>query len=186
MTGDSRPRDEISRYLDEAVREHGVGLRRFIRQLRFNFDHATQEDIAQQVWTEFVNHVRRSGPGDVLKQEAYLYRITSHVALRFAKQRGLRAQEAAVRCDDAEPGDSSEQPHEDSEDLVIVRAQLREAVAKLAEPYRSFMLLKMDGKTYEQIAALMECSRAKVGRVLEEARARMTRHLGPKQGRAPQ
>jgi RNA polymerase sigma-70 factor (ECF subfamily) len=143
--------------IDQLYRDHGhVVLRRARSLLRSDSE---ARDAVQDI---FLDLLRRPEQLDgVVKITGWLYRTTTHHCLNK-----LRDQRGRVRILDAFQPPASVAPR--SEAFAQVRALLN----RLPEPLGEVAIYHhLDGMTYDEIAALLGCSRRQVGYLIERLHA---------------
>jgi RNA polymerase sigma-70 factor (ECF subfamily) len=161
---------EAEAAIDALYREHGhVVLRRARALLR---SESEARDAVQDIFLGLLRHPEQlTGIGRVT---AWLYRVTTHHCLNaLRRRRGRGRLLGALRA-------SSESPAR-SEQL----AQVRSLLARLPDPLAEVTVYHhLDGMTYDEIAAMLGCSRRQVGYMLERVRTIATSDE-PQRGTAP-
>jgi RNA polymerase sigma-70 factor (ECF subfamily) len=158
--------------------EHGARIHRFLRDLLG--DAALAADATQET---FFRAYKKLADLDESRVAPWLFGIARNVSLEMRRAR-FRASRHVVSTGE-EPSDapapgSPESDYLGREALRVVAA----ALAKLPEERGAMLLLRLDhGLSYEDIAAAMDCSLAKVKveifRAREVLRATMAEYDGP-------
>jgi len=123
-------------------------------------DEAAAEDIVQEVFLRFIKH--RDRGDEERATAAYLYRMTSNLALNYVRDRKHRAQ----LLDRNRPYETAaEDKPIDAMTARDVLAQVTDEEAQIATYYY------VEGLEQHEIAALLQMQRRTVGRRLERFRA---------------
>ena len=145
---------------------------------KFLRDRAVAEDVVQEAW---IRLSARDGNGeDIAHPRSYLYSIVRNLALDWMR-RGPR--ETTVPAG-TPPWASVPDPAPSSETVVLQRDEMRvllEAVAELPEKVQAaFRLYRLEEKTLQEVAALLNVSVARAHQMVREAGVHATeRLLGP-------
>lgn len=153
--------------------EHGR-LRTFVRRLVRN--PATAEDLVQQA---FANLLGKSGD-DAPASSAYVTQAVRNLALNHLRDARRRAEVEIAGLDVTQVADARPSP----EMAVLYRSELRrllEAIAQLPPRRRqAFVLNRIEGLSYEEIATRMGVSRNTVISQVVAAMADLDRRLPAK------
>ena len=147
--------------IDRLYREHGHVVLRRARELLRSEAEAT--DAVQDI---FLSLLQRPEQLDgVTRITAWLYRATTHHCLNR-----LRNRRGRIRLlDSLRPASSVASRGE-------MLAQVRSLLAQLPDPLAEVAVYHhVDGMTYDEIAAILGCSRRQVGALLERLREIMAR-----------
>jgi RNA polymerase sigma-70 factor (ECF subfamily) len=143
--------------IDELYRTHGHVVYRRARELLRSASDAT--DAVQDIFLSIVN--RPEQLAGVVRVTAWLYRATTHYCLNK-----LRDRRGRMRLLGALRPASSVAPRSEA------FAQLRSLLDRLPEPLAEVAVYHhLDGMTYDEIAALLGCSRRQVGYLIERLHA---------------
>lgn len=141
--------------------------------------HQDAEDTTQEVLTRYWRHASTVDPERV---EGWLVRVTTNVCRDLIRKRRSRredmATEATEQALDAAPSGEPDPcvVAESSE----ARTQIEEQLAKLAEPYRSLLILReVQGLSYQAIGAALEMPLSTVRVYLHRGRRKLAERLKP-------
>jgi RNA polymerase sigma-70 factor (ECF subfamily) len=153
--------------LDELIARHRPRLVRLgVRALG---DRARAEDVAQETFLRVLRHAPSYRPRGQFA--AWLLTIASRLCLNATRDRDRRAELPL----DSAPHPASPSSPERSLEL----RELRGALAKLRPRYRLALVLKaVEGLSYREIAAILDCSEADVANAVFRARKALARELG--------
>jgi RNA polymerase sigma-70 factor (ECF subfamily) len=148
--------------IERLYREHGHVVLRRARELLRSEVEAT--DAVQDI---FLSLLQRPGQLDgVTRITAWLYRATTHHCLNRLRNRRGRLK----ILDGLRPASSVDSRGE-------LLAQVRSLLEQLPEPLGEVAVYyHVDGMTYDEIAAILGCSRRQVGALLERLRAVVARN----------
>lgn len=167
---ESQPTKDAVR-LDELVREIRPKLLAVaLRLTRGN--RAEAEDLAQEALARGVKNFPPRGKGG--SYEAWFITILRNLFLDECKRRKNRPVTASI---DKEQDVPAPVPEEIPIWARVTREQLERAIKALPEKYRQPYLLKVQGKSYNDIAAELGIPRNTVGTRLREARSRLKKFL---------
>jgi RNA polymerase sigma factor (sigma-70 family) len=158
-------RDAEQRHFVEcAYRAYGHSVLRRARQILG--DEQEARDVMQEVFVALldrpVSFDGRSALG------TYLYSATTHMCLNRLRNRRNRDRLREQRALEFEPGTDPTSPD--------IAATLRQVLAALApEEARAAIHHYLDGMSHAEIGALLNCSRRRVGDLLDRMRARLLR-----------
>ena len=157
--------------LSDLVTRHRDTVVRYFR--RKGLDPAAAEDGAQETFVR----ISRVDPGDLASPEAYLFTVASNVFLERGRRARTRREDRHVHIDTVELIDSEQSPariFEGREALFRLAKILDELPARTKEV---FLLNRMDGLTYTQLATRFGVSvgtiEKQMSRALGHVRARM-------------
>lgn len=154
--------------IERLYREHGHMVLRRARELLRSEAEAT--DALQDI---FLSLLRRPEQLDGVTQiTAWLYRVTTHHCLnRLRNHRGRIQILGSLR------------PVSSVASRAEMLAQVRALLERLPEPLGEVAVYSfVDGMSYDEIAAMLGCSRRRVGYLVERIRAISTRDEMPAQG----
>lgn len=161
----------------------------FAMIVRLVGDHGQVEDLTQEVFVRIFRTAKRYEP--MAKFSTWLYRISANVALNAIRtQRKSRTTQLEMPDGDDESSWRRDVPDEDmpapssSLDVQELADKLREAIDQLPESQRVAILLnKYEHMSYQDIAAVLDCSTMAVKSLLSRARCglrdQLVRYLGP-------
>ncbi len=171
MKMDMRGGDDRHARLSDLVTRHRPTIVRYFR--RKGLDQAAAEDGAQETFVR----ISRVDPGELVSPEAYLFTIASNVFLERGRRARTRREDRHVHIDTVELVGSEHSPariFEGREALIRLGKILEELPARTKEV---FLLNRMDGLTYTQLAARFGVSvgtiEKQVSRALGHIRVRM-------------
>jgi RNA polymerase sigma-70 factor (ECF subfamily) len=148
--------------IERLYREHGHVVLRRARELLRSEVEAT--DAVQDI---FLSLLQRPGQLDgVTRITAWLYRATTHHCLNRLRNRRGRLK----ILDGLRPASSVDSRGELLAQVRSLLEQLPEPLGEVADYYH------VDGMTYDEIAAILGCSRRQVGALLERLRAVVARN----------
>jgi RNA polymerase sigma-70 factor (ECF subfamily) len=168
------------------VERHHRAIIRFVHRFLSTADHATAEDIAQQVFLAAWKAAPSFQPRAAVK--TWLFRIATNACLNHQRSRRRKPAvplagepEAAVSAGRAEAPDAASLERERAETL-------QRAIEALPASQRAAMLLRhVHDLSYAEIASVLETSISAVESLLFRARSRLRDVLEPgKDDRAPQ
>lgn len=152
--------------LSQVYSEHYRSLVRFL--YRQTGDQALAEDLAQEAFVRAIEHQPE-------QPKAWLFQVAANLARDDFRRRAVRrrhlelvrgAGEGAV-----ERGDDAARP-----DIALERnqaaARVRAALDALSANDRDGLLLREEGLSYDEIAAVLNISKGSVGTTLSRARSR--------------
>lgn len=137
----------------ELVRRHRDGIYTFAFYSLKNREDA--EDVTQEVLIRLWNHWRRL-EGDHLK--AWIVRVTRNACVDAVRRRQTRRRhESATEDDEIDRAPGEGPDPERVAEAADFRRRLEAALARLAEPYRSIVILReVQGLAYDEIAAAVD------------------------------
>jgi RNA polymerase sigma-70 factor (ECF subfamily) len=149
-------------------RSHNPAVFRFA--LHMTGDRFQAEEVTQEVFVWLIRHPHAFDPARG-EMGAFLLGVTRRFLLRrFSSEKRLVQFEASFDRANPEP---AREP--DTEDL-------RRAILALPPRYREAVVLcDLEGRSYEEAAALLECALGTVRSRLHRARALLARKLGVKE-----
>ncbi|MCA9672082.1 MAG: RNA polymerase sigma factor, partial [Myxococcales bacterium] len=163
----SRARDGDQQALAELYRRHSAALLRHAR--RMMGDDSAAQDIVQEAFARAIASIGRTR--EELHFKAWIFRITTNLC--------LRALTRAARCRPSEAPDQNVATSDDEADPERVRLRreagvcVQEALGRLPDRYRQILLLReIEQLSYEELADVLELSKANVKVTLHRARAR--------------
>jgi RNA polymerase sigma-70 factor (ECF subfamily) len=138
------------------------------------------EDVAQEVF--FKVHAKLDSFREDSSFFTWLYRVAFNTATDHLKK---RRQERSIQLEDL-----SRLPVEDSADSPAenlsrkdLRAEVRQAMARLPEKFRTILVLReLEGLAYEDLATVLKISKGTVESRLFRARERLRKLLEPELG----
>jgi RNA polymerase sigma-70 factor (ECF subfamily) len=143
----------------------------FLRIYRIVRNLADAQDLTQETFIKALRH--RGQLKDELKAARWLSRIATNAAIDYGR-RNSRA--AFTSIDDALPG------HDENPERILMRAQTRavlDAGLRLLTPReRAALLLRdVEGLPAEEVAGLLNCSKATVRSHIANARTKLRAYL---------
>jgi len=166
----------------EAIyRKYYARVWRFYRGFSVAEDEA--HDLAQDAFKRlYENFAQYRGEGDW----SYLETLARNVLYNWVRARKTSKRHAAmVEIDDPElvfdPPAPEEPDYADRQEEELRRARLRKAVAELPQGQRECLRLRIQGLTYEQIAAALRISLDAVKSRLRDAKRHLRERLGGEQ-----
>jgi RNA polymerase sigma-70 factor (ECF subfamily) len=167
--GRARPEDVEREKVATLYAEHGARIHRFLCDLLR--DRALAADATQETFVRALRHVDAGRDGGLVAP--WLFGIARNVSLemRRARSRAGRVIVPSEGASGAEDGVAAGSPERDLLGREAVRI-VGAALARLSEERRTMLLLRLDhGLAYEEIAATMGISLAKVKVEIFRARA---------------
>jgi len=166
---------------DELVRRNAPKVNTLI--YRFLGDPGQVEDLTQEVFLRVYRTSQRYQP--TAKFSTWLYRIAANLSFNVlrAKRRGQPVQLEIAYSEDGEPfyrdvPDGRHVPPHDRLDSAELRAKVAEAIDQLPENQKVAIILnKYEQKSYEEIAAILDCSTMAVKSLLSRARSNLRNAL---------
>ena len=167
---------------EELVRRNAPKVNTLI--YRFLGDPGQVEDLTQEVFLRVYRTSQRYQP--TAKFSTWLYRIAANLSFNVlrAKRRGQPVQLEIAYSEDGEPfyrdvpDDRNDPPH-DHLDAEELRVKVAEAIDQLPENQKVAIILnKYEQKSYEEIAAILNCSTMAVKSLLSRARSNLRNALG--------
>jgi RNA polymerase sigma-70 factor (ECF subfamily) len=165
---------------DEAYREL---IRRYERPVfslvyRMVRDREAAEDLAQETFIKVLNNIEKYSPE--FKFSSWLFKIANNLAIDSLRRRRLNtvsidgaagaATQAEIEATSFEIGDRSENALDELANKEL-GAAIEVAIAKLRPLYRSCILLRhVDGRSYEEIAQLLDLPLGTVKTYIHRAR----------------
>ena len=162
-----------------AIGDHADGLKTFAT--RMLGDRVAAEDIAQDAFLALYRHLEQ------VPQTAFrpwLYRVARNLCLDVLRRRKFKLRlfrDVATREDDRDPvaaDDFGNTPEEDAESRELEEA-IQAAIAALPTRFReTFVLCEMQGLSYEDAAAILDCPIKTISTRLFRARQRFKAAIG--------
>jgi RNA polymerase sigma-70 factor (ECF subfamily) len=146
---------------------------------RFLGDPGQVEDLTQEVFLRVYRTAARYQP--TAKFSTWLYRIAANLSFNVlrAKRRGQPVQLEIAYSEDGEPfyrdvPDARHVPPHDRLDAEELRGKVGDAINQLPENQKVAIILnKYEQKSYEDIAAILDCSTMAVKSLLSRARSNL-------------
>ena len=162
---------------EELVRRNAPKVNTLI--YRFLGDPGQVEDLTQEVFLRVYRTSQRYQP--MAKFSTWLYRIAANLSFNVlrAKRRGQPVQLEIAYSEDGEPfyrdvPDGRHVPPHDHLDAEELRTKVAEAIDQLPENQKVAIILnKYEQKSYEDIAAILDCSTMAVKSLLSRARSNL-------------
>ncbi|WCL53204.1 RNA polymerase sigma factor [Gimibacter soli] len=174
-------REQISA-LETAITENRPILVNWLRRKLGNDDSA--EDLAQQVFLRAVNY---AGTNEIAEPRALLFKIAANLVINEYRRRAMEAMHFVPLDDDAPANafDATKAESQSPEFQLLHKQQLqllKAAIDALPERQRTaFVMNRFEGKTYPDIAAVMQVSVSTIEKYMMEA----LRQLRDAAGRTP-
>jgi RNA polymerase sigma-70 factor, ECF subfamily len=135
------------------------------------------EDVAQEVFVRVYRNARRFDPRALFS--TWLFQIARNAALDRAKSRSRSGFFQSLEVSDEKVPMIGKNPAEELQSLEV-SGQIAAAVAELPEEQRAALVLaEYEGRSYEEIAAIMKCSEKSVDSRLYRARQFLRERLRP-------
>ena len=151
------------------VREHESALR--ATALRLCRDSAEASDLVQDTFERALRSRDKLRPGSNLR--AWLLTILRHLFIDRCR-RSSREPRSELKLELLDTGAAIPEPEAEPSWAVITEAQLRAAVDRLSEEFRSVYLLHaIEGRSYAEISARLGIPGATVGTRLIRARRKL-------------
>ena len=140
--------------------------------LRSVHDRGTAEDLCQEIWLKVHHEIRSLRAPEAIR--SWLYRIASRACIDFARS------SRAAHCSDEELFEEMAQAYDPMpEDAAIQGSQVRmvwETLATMAPRQSIALYLKqVEGRSYDEIGSILNCSRETVESLLFRARQSFVR-----------
>lgn len=161
------------------VDKHAGPLINFLH--RYTQDRAESEDIAQETFLKLYKAAPGLRPG--AKLSTILYKIAYHLAVDRARRLKSRAERAPTRSLDAAPPAAEPAARQaEAPDAIYEAAQasglLAEGLARLPDTQQLALILRAyEGRSYSEIAEIMDLSVPSVESLLFRARQSLARIL---------
>ena len=143
-------------------------------------DAGLAEDVVQEVFVRLYQNLdaaERDGQRGGMMLRAWLLRVTANVAHNV-----LRGRSRAHSRDESFAAHWLQVTEAELPDELLLReaeiAEARRALAKLEEPMRSCLLLRHEGLSYKEIAAVLGVNESNVGSLIARARREFIRVYG--------
>ena len=139
---------------------------------------STAEDAVQEAYFRFVPPP--GPPADIGSPASYLFRIVRNIAIDMTRRVSSEARRDAQLAQVTDGAARTPSPEEETvhrEALALVKAALDELPA---ETRRAFEMKRLDGQTYEDIAAQLGTSKSSAHRLVQNALTHIMRRLGKK------
>jgi RNA polymerase sigma-70 factor (ECF subfamily) len=149
---------------------HADGLYNFARWL--SGDASEAEDLVQETYVRALASSHQFEPGTRLR--AWLFRILRNA---FLDRRRRASPESQVEQTDDVGTDASTGELDQEQVRRLVAADVAAAVEALPEPYRTVVLLDMEGFSEPECAHVLGCAEGTVKSRLSRARARLRSQL---------
>ena len=157
--------DKSMAEITEIIKEYETPLLRYANRYLRNSENA--RDIVQETFIKFVRISQNEAKAEIKNISAWLYKITRNLCLDHLRS-SKRKQEVSIDENIADFADteSPDKTLEKREEMQLVRKQIME----LDTRSREILLLKLDqGKSYKEIAAIMNIQTGNVGFILHRA-----------------
>jgi RNA polymerase sigma-70 factor (ECF subfamily) len=172
---------------EEAFRELIRRYERPVFSLVFRMvrDRETAEDLAQETFIKVLNHIDRYRPE--FKLSSWLFKIANNVAIDHLRRRQLDtvSMEGSPHAATASEIEATSFDIESRQETALEELESRElgtaierAIAGLRPEYRSCILLRhVEGRSYEEIAAMLDLPLGTVKTYIHRARHELRRAL---------
>lgn len=148
-------------------------------------DHERAEDLAQETFVKVFNALRSYNPS--YKFSSWIFKIANNTAIDVLRRKepAMLALEGSPQAETAADIEATalqlrsrgESPLDELEARELGR-QIEAAIAKLRPEYRSCILLRhIEGRPYEEIAAILELPLGTVKTYIHRARNELRAHL---------
>src|ERR671933_723635 len=148
-------------------------------------DRELAEDLAQDTFIKVLNHIDRYRPE--FKLSSWLFKIANNVAIDYLRKRQLEtismdgsphagtAAEVEATSFDVEARQESALDEMEARELG---SSIERAIAKLRPEYRSCIMLRhVEGRSYEEIAAILDLPHGQVKTYIHRARHELRQAL---------
>lgn len=139
---------------------------------------STAEDAVQEAYFRFVPPP--GPPADIDSPASYLFRIVRNIAIDMTRRVSSEARRDARLAQVTDGAARSPSPEEETahrEALALVKAALDELPS---ETRKAFEMKRLDGQTYEAIAARLGTSKSSAHRLVQNALTHIMRRMGEK------
>ncbi len=175
--------DGDERAFTELVRRYQTRLLNFVT--RMIGDREQAEDVVQEAFVRVFRHIHRFDQSR--KFSTWVYTIAGNLARNELRHRSRNPMVSFTTLTQSWEGDQVDVEWEDPktrpDDLYrkrFLREKVEEAVERLPANHRAvFVLRELEGKTYEEIAEIMDCSMGTVKSRLNRARNRFAQIIAP-------
>ncbi|GIW70909.1 MAG: RNA polymerase sigma factor [Planctomycetota bacterium] len=181
----TRSAEEIRLAISIIARRHHAPLIRYLES--YVGEHQTAQDLAQEAFVRLYRHARRY-QAEKAQVRTWLYRIATNLALNAIRDRrrkpALSLDRPLGEAEGASLGARLADRAAPEPSGAALRGELvervRAAVAELAEPYRSALLLcDLEGLSYQEAAAALEVPIGTIRSRLFRARMQLQQRLAP-------
>lgn len=170
------------RAFDELVRRYQGRLLRFVNRMIGDLERA--EDLVQEAFVRVFQNVHRFDQSK--RFSTWVYTIARNLARSELRKRAYNKEvlfQALESPDDEGPPLEWADPSPGPDELYRKRRlqeTVEDAVAMLPEEYRSiFVLRELEGRSYDEIAEIMDCPRGSVSSGLNRARQHFAQIVAP-------
>ena len=173
---------------EEAFRELIRRYERPVFSLVFRMvrDRETAEDLAQDTFVKVLNHIDRYRPE--FKLSSWLFKIANNVTIDYLRKRQLDtvSMDGSPHAGTASEVEATSFDVEARQESALDEIEARElgsaierAIARLRPEYRScIMLPHVEGRSYEEIAAILDLPLGTVKTYIHRARNELRKMLG--------
>ncbi|MEO1038747.1 MAG: RNA polymerase sigma factor [Pseudomonadota bacterium] len=172
MVEPTRPSSRDGELLDALASEFAGPLHGYF--LRRTGSRSDAEDLVQEV---FARLARVDGVGAVENRQAYVFQIAANLLRDRARRAGARSASSHETFDDGHHGDQTPSP----ESQLLAREALKQVEAALhrlpAKTRRIFLLHRLDGLKYREIAETIGLAESTVEKHMMTAIAAITREV---------
>jgi RNA polymerase sigma-70 factor, ECF subfamily len=163
----ARIRDGNDGALTELMDRYKRPILNFVYRLLGNASDA--DDVAQEAFVRAYQNIRKFSPGRA-RFSTWLFQIARNAAIDHLRKRSRRHEEL---LDETTPAAASREVEANE-----IGGRIASAVAELAEDQRTaFVLAEYHGKSYAEIAEIMDCSEKSVESRLYRARQSLRKKL---------
>ncbi len=159
--------------VSELVRQLEAPLLRYAARIIRDAEQA--KDIVQESFIKYVRFSQENEKDSIKNVSAWMYRITRNQCLDHLKSKRVRVETAADdSIENFAGGDTPDRTYEKEEAMAMVRNR----IMRLDEREREIVILKIEhGKSYKEIAEIMDLSVTNVGFILHTAIKRLMKDL---------
>ena len=172
---------------EEAFRELIRRYERPVFSLIFRMvrDRETAEDLAQETFIKVLNHIDRYRPE--FKLSSWLFKIANNVTIDYLRKRQLDtvSMDGSPHAGTASEVEATSFDVEARQESALDEIEARElgsaierAIARLRPEYRSCIMLRhVEGRSYEEIASILDLPLGTVKTYIHRARHELRREL---------
>lgn len=161
----------MQQQVEQTMTEMQTALLRYA--CRLVNDEAAAHDVVQEAFIK-LHRFAEQGPGFPEKVSAWMYRVTHNQAVDYIRKEQRRKEAHQKEADQRELFLSREQQNDRQERMALAMEHLQD----LSPRDRQVILLRLqEGKSYQEIAEIMEITPGNVGFLLHHAVKRLSEML---------
>jgi RNA polymerase sigma factor (sigma-70 family) len=153
---------------------HRREIQAFLTRKLQNIDLAA--DLTQET---FVRYAQQNGPGAIIEERSYLFRTANNLAIdhiRMARRQKTTTSSHDVLAEVVEDVPGIDQAYEARQELERLQAIVAELPLLTRQ---AFLLVRAEGMTYNEAAAVLDVSPSTVQKHLSRAVRHVMRRMGP-------